>query len=136
MLIVDTGPLVAYLNRNDPDHARCAALLESRTDDLLVTPYVVTETCYLIGKYVGAEAEVNLVEALAAGDLSQVDVQTGDLIRMAELMRQYQGFPLGAADASVIALAERLRASEVATLDHRHFRAVTPAHVAALKLLP
>lgn len=136
MLIVDTGPLVAYLNRNDPDHARCAALLESRTDDLLVTPYVVTETCYLIGKYVGAEAEVNLVEALAAGDLSQVDVQTGDLIRMAELMRQYQGFPLGAADASVIALAERLRASEVATLDHRHFRPVTPAHVAALKLLP
>jgi len=29
MLIVDTGPLVAYLNRNDPDHDRCAALLTS-----------------------------------------------------------------------------------------------------------
>jgi uncharacterized protein len=42
MLIVDTGPVVAYLNRKDPDHARCARLLESRTDDLLVTPYVVT----------------------------------------------------------------------------------------------
>ena len=66
MLIVDTGPLVAYLNRNDPDHNRCAALLESRTDDLIVTPYVVTETCYLVGKYVGVLAEVNLVEALAA----------------------------------------------------------------------
>lgn len=39
MLIVDTGPLVAYLNRNDPDHVRCAELLESRTDDLLVTPW-------------------------------------------------------------------------------------------------
>ena len=136
MLLVDTGPLVAYLNRNDPDHARCAALLESRTDDLLVTPYVVTEACYLVGKYVGAEAEINLVEALAAGDLSQIDVAAGDLIRMAELMRQYVGFPLGVADASVIAVAERLKASEVATLDQRHFRAVTPAHVAALKLLP
>ena len=34
MLIVDTGPLVAYLNRNDPDHVRCAELLESCTDDL------------------------------------------------------------------------------------------------------
>ena len=63
MLIVDTGPLVAYLNRNDPDHVRCAELLESRTDDLLVTPYVVTETCYLVGKYVGAAAEINFVEA-------------------------------------------------------------------------
>ena len=136
MLIVDTGPLVAYLNRNDPDHGRCAALLESRTDDLLVTPYVVTEACYLVAKYVGAEAEINLVEALVGGDLSQVDIAAGDLIRMAELMRQYQGFPLGIADASVIAVAERLEADEVATLDRRHFPAVTPAHVAALKLLP
>lgn len=136
MLIVDAGPLVAYLNRNDPDHARCAALLESRTDDLLVTPYVVTEACYLVGKYVGADAEINLVEALAAGDLNQLDVTAGDLIRMTELMRQYRGFPLGVADASVIAAAERLQAGEVATLDQRHFRAVTPAHVTALKLLP
>ncbi len=136
MLIVDTGPLVAYLNHNDPDHARCAELLDSRTDDLLVTPYVITEACYLVGKYVGPEAEINLVEALAAGDLSQIDVPAGDLIRMAELMRQYIGFPLGVADASVIATAERLRATEVATLDRRHFHAVRPAHVTALKLLP
>ena len=63
MLVVDTGPLVAYLNRNDPDHARCAALLDSRTDELFVTPSVVTEACYLVGRYVGAEAEINLVEA-------------------------------------------------------------------------
>jgi uncharacterized protein len=55
---------------------------------------------------------------------------------MAELMRQYVGFPLGVADASVFAVAERLKASEVASLDHRHFRAVIPAHVTALKLLP
>jgi predicted nucleic acid-binding protein len=69
--------------------------------------------------------------ALAAGDLNQIDVPAGDLIRIAELMRQYMGFPLGVADASVVAAAERLQASEVATLDQRHFRAVTPAHVTA-----
>ncbi len=89
MLIVDTGPLVAYLNRNDPDHDRCAVLLESRTDDLLVTPYVVTEACYPVGKHVGAAAEINLVEALLAGDLNQIDIAPVDLNRMAELMRQY-----------------------------------------------
>lgn len=51
-------------------------------------------------------------------------------------MRQYRGFPLGVADTSVIAATERLKADEVATLDQRHFRAVTPAHGTALKLLP
>ncbi|HLX48785.1 MAG TPA: PIN domain-containing protein [Streptosporangiaceae bacterium] len=86
MLIVDTGPLVAYLNRNDPDHARCAALLQSRTDDLLVTPYVVTEACYLVSKYVSAEAEINLVEALAAGDLSQIEIVPGDVPQRREVL--------------------------------------------------
>jgi uncharacterized protein len=127
MLIGDTAPLVAYLNRSDRDHERCATLLDSRTDDLLISPYVATEACYLIGKYIGAKAEINLVEALATGDLNQIDVPVGDLIRMAELMREYMGFPLGVTDASVIAAAERPRATEVATLDQRHFRAITPA---------
>jgi predicted nucleic acid-binding protein len=84
MLVVDAGPLVAYLNRNDPDHAWCAALLVARSDELLVTPYVVTEACYLVGKYVGADAEINLVEAIAAGDLTQLDIVAADLRRMAE----------------------------------------------------
>lgn len=115
MLIVDTGPLVALLNRRDPDHERCADLLESHDGELLVTPYVLTEACYLVGKYVGPEAEINLVEAAAAGELEQTACTDADLARMGELMRQYRGFPLGIADASVVALAERLKVNEAAT---------------------
>jgi predicted nucleic acid-binding protein len=136
MLLVDTGPLVAYLNRKDPDHQACVPLFTSRTDELLITPYVLTEACYLIAKYLGAEAEANLIEAVAAQDLVQVDVLTTDLARIAELARQYRSFPLGLADASVVAVAERLGLTEVATLDGRHFRAIKPRHCTALTLLP
>jgi predicted nucleic acid-binding protein len=48
----------------------------------------------------------------------------------------YGDLPLGTTDASVIALAERLKLTEVATLDHRHFTMVRPAHVDTLTLLP
>jgi predicted nucleic acid-binding protein len=136
MLIVDPGPLVAFLNRNDPDHERCAELLESYDGDLLVTPYVLTECCYLVGKYLGAEAEVNLVESVVGGDLVQVFPDARDMARIAELMHRYRGFPLGVADASVVAVAERLKLTDVATLDHRHFRALVPEHVPACTLLP
>lgn len=136
MLIVDTGPLVALLNRHDRDHERCARLLESHPGELLVTPYVLTEACYLVARHVSPTAEINLVLAVAAGDLTQVDCTTDDLARMADLMLRYRDFPLGVADASVVALAERYQAKEVATLDRRHFHAVTPAHVPALTLLP
>ncbi len=136
MLIVDTGPIVAYVNSRHPDHVACAELLDSRRDELVVTPYLVTEACYLVGKYVGSAAEINLVDALAAGDLLQMDTTASDLNRMAQLMRQYEDFPLDVTDASVIAVAERLRLSEVATLDRRHFGAVAPRHTNALRLLP
>ena len=97
---------------------------------------MVTEACYLVGKYVGPDAEINLVEAVAAGDLRQVDIASADLARMAELMRRYQGFPLGVTDASVVAVVERLKVTEVATLDRRHFHAVTPVHTTGFDLLP
>ena len=55
---------------------------------------------------------------------------------MAELVTLYADLPLGAVDASVMALAERFNALEIATLDRRHFNVVRPKHVSALKLLP
>ena len=71
-----------------------------------------------------------------AGDLNQIEITSADLRRTAETDAAVHRIPLGIADASVIAAAERLGLAEVATLDQRHFRAVTPAHVTALKLLP
>jgi hypothetical protein len=52
------------------------------------------------------------------------------------LQARYDDFTLGVVDASVIALAERLGESRIATLDQRHFRAVRPAHAETLSLLP
>jgi uncharacterized protein len=51
-------------------------------------------------------------------------------------VRRYADLPLGAVNASVIAIAERLAVAEVATLDLRHFSVVRPSHVRSLNLLP
>jgi predicted nucleic acid-binding protein len=57
-------------------------------------------------------------------------------VRIAELVAGYRDLPLGTVDASVIVVAERLGATEVATLDRRHFSVVRPRHEVALALLP
>ena len=59
-----------------------------------------------------------------------------DLDRMAGLVEAYGDFPLGFVDASVIAVAERLGADSVATLDRRHFSVVRPRHLPAFRLVP
>lgn len=52
------------------------------------------------------------------------------------MVETYRDFPLGTADASVIAIAERLNVTEVATLGQRHFPNVRPRHADYLTLLP
>jgi predicted nucleic acid-binding protein len=55
---------------------------------------------------------------------------------MAELMRKYPKLDLDGADASIVALAERLDLDTVATIDHRDFATIRPAHCPAFLLLP
>ena len=51
-------------------------------------------------------------------------------------MRAGRDLPLGLVDATVVAATEMLGEPKLATLDHRHFAVVRPAHVDALTLLP
>jgi uncharacterized protein len=88
---------------------------------------VITEVTYLLATRLGVEAEVRFLADLAEGNLIAEPVVAGDLLRIAELVARYRDLPLGTADASVVAAAERLGVSEVATLDRRHFTVVRPA---------
>jgi predicted nucleic acid-binding protein len=63
-------------------------------------------------------------------------VLPGDWTRILALVSRYRDLPLGTVDASVVATAERLRATTMATLDRRHFGVVRPRHVAAFELVP
>jgi uncharacterized protein len=55
---------------------------------------------------------------------------------MAALVRQYGDLPLGGTDAAVIATAEHIGVTEIATVDRRHFTVVRPRHTSAFTLLP
>jgi hypothetical protein len=101
-----------------------------------VPALVIAEVVYLIGARLGAEAEVQFLGDLAAGDFLVEPVAPGDWLRIAELVARYRDLPLGTVDGSVVAAAERLGLAEVATLDRRHFSVVRPSHVDAFELSP
>ncbi|MGQ4596408.1 PIN domain-containing protein [Nocardia sp. R6R-6] len=63
-------------------------------------------------------------------------VHPGDWLRMAELVARYWHWPVGTADASVVATAERLDITRIATVGRRLFAAIRPGHTAAFELLP
>jgi predicted nucleic acid-binding protein len=103
---------------------------------LIVPTLVVTEVVYLIGTRLGVEAEVRFLGDLASGNFIVEPVIPAECLRIAELVATYQDMPLGTVDASVVALAERLEVTDIATLDLRHFTVVRPHHVAAFNIVP
>lgn len=135
-LLVDAGPLYAYVDADDDHHKESLELLESHPGPLVVPTLVVTEAAYLIEQRVGTHAEVRFLGDFAAGAFRAEPVAPADWMRIAELVARYSDLPLGTADASVVAAAERLGVTEVATVDRRHFHVVRPCHAGAFTLLP
>jgi predicted nucleic acid-binding protein len=103
---------------------------------LVVPTLVITEVVYLLGTRLGTEPEIRFLGDLADGAFTVEPVAVVDWLRIAELVARYRDLPLGTVDASVVATAERLGVTEIATVDRRHFTVVRPDHVAAFSLLP
>ncbi len=94
------------------------------------------EVGYLLQSRVGPQAEVIFLRSFGGDGFTVAELEDDDIPRMAELVDTYLDLPLGIVDAAIIAIAERLRLAEVATIDHRHFSVVRPRHVPAFALLP
>jgi hypothetical protein len=134
LAVVDAGPLYATADAGDSDHAASRAALARADLQLVVPALVVAEATYFVGTRLGPNAESAFLRGLATLEVEAPSA--ADVERMAELVEQYADFPLGGTDASVVALAERLQAPIVITLDRRHFQAVRPRHREAFELLP
>ena len=136
MILVDTGPLVAAANLADVHHGAAVAALAAARPPRLVPGVVIAEVSYLLAREASTAVEAHFLRSFATGFLTTVDLTAVDLERCAELVERYADSPLGATDACLVALAERLGIVEVATLDRRHFSIVRPRHVDALALVP
>lgn len=132
--VCGSGPLLALANVRDPDHNRVVEFFRGTRHTIVVPTLCIGEVAFLLARDFGPEGEALFLESCRSLELMQPS--EAGLARMAELVRINGDFPLGAVDASVAALAEELGTPFVVTLDHRHFRAIRPRHVASFTLLP
>ena len=119
--LLDTGPLVAALNRRDPQHQHCAAALAGFSGSLLTTGAVVTEAMYFLGGLPdGAATLVGFLEEAQVG--IRDCFEPARLRAAAGLMKKYADLPMDFADATLVLLADELGAGDILTLDQRGFR--------------
>ena len=119
---MDTSAIVATLVAGDRDHRQALAYLARRGVRFVFPLGTMSEVAYMLeARFVNRGLD-GLLQAFERG-VYTLDCGDQDVPRIRYLMGRYADFPLGYADATVIACAERLGAA-IFTFDRRHFPVV------------
>jgi predicted nucleic acid-binding protein len=131
--IVDTGPLVAYVDADDPAHAHVTACWDAFSGRLATTSAVITEAMHFVSA--SPEGPRTLADLVAASEMDVFDLSAPpELHEAVALMEKYADTPMDFADATLVLLVEALDARNVLTLDRRGFAAYRTRKGRAMRL--
>lgn len=132
-VLVDTGPLVALLKRDDDHHEEVVRTLKGIRDPLVSVWPVIVEAMYLLSSWRTQKA---LWEILETGVVQLLYLGEADIADMKTLMEKYRDLPMDMADAALVHVADREGIRRVLTLDHRDFSAYRLSRKGRFTLLP
>ncbi len=114
-VLLDTGVIVALLDRSERYHARCVQALENLEQPLVTCEAVIAESCYLLRELNGApEAVLANVEQ----GIFQIPFQIAhSAAAVRAIVHKYRDVPADFADACLIQMADELETGEILTLD-------------------
>lgn len=133
-ILVDAGPLVALLHRDDQHHRKCVEALTEIRDPLVTVWPAFTEAMYLLN--FSWRAQDALWELILDDTVRLLPVEVDDHRRMRDLMKKYRMLPMDLADAALVAVAERERIRRIFTIDRREFSLYRPAKPGKFMIVP
>jgi hypothetical protein len=132
--LVDTGALLAYLDRTDRWHEQCREAIRQFRLPLATSSAVLTELFHLLGD---SRREVDVAWAfIRSGAVTVLPISDRDLPDIEALMRKYHDRPMDFADATLVHLAQRESVSTVFTIDHDDFETYRVGGRKRLRILP
>jgi predicted nucleic acid-binding protein len=134
MILLDTGPIVAFFDGSDNYHGTCVEILKRIKEPLLTSWPVLTEAFYLLG--FSWRAQDNLWEFITRGGIEILSLDAAMRARCRELMEKYKDLPMDLADGTLVVFAEANGVEKVFTLDHKDFRTYRISQRRRFKLLP
>jgi len=134
MILVDAGPMVAWVDASDQHHGICVAALREIREPMGTVWPAVTEALYLLLDLPrGQDAEI---EILRRGVVRLLPLGEEDLPRIQELMTKYRNRPMDLADAALVRVAERDGLERVFTVDRRDFEAYRIGRRKTFRIVP
>ncbi len=113
--LIDSGPLVAFLDRRDQWREWAAAEFQKATDAFQTCDAVLTEACFLLSGVSGAVGR--LQQLIKEQALQSVFFSGPEACSLLSLMERYASVPMSFADACLVRMSELLPGSTVFTTD-------------------
>jgi len=114
-ILIDTGPIVALLNRRDKHHKRVLEFTQNYNGGFVTTWSVITEATHLLRNSI--QAQLNLLEWIRRGGIEIFNIEKNDIERMITLTKKYSDLPMDLADCSLIIVAEKMAINEIISID-------------------
>lgn len=114
-VLLDTGVIVALLDRNEGAHKACANAVQQLEAPLLTCEAVIAESCYLLRNLAGASEAV--IENIAAGMFQVAFQLSHEATSVKQVLRKYRDRKIDLADACLIRLADMFETGDILTLD-------------------
>ena len=116
-VLLDTGIVYAYYDRSDRWHTRARRFVEGEQRGLILPAPVIPEVDHLLGHRLGTKSRLQFYAGIVDGYYFVADLPRDAYSRIADLNRQFDDLNLGFVDAAIVALAESLGVTRVATTD-------------------
>ena len=117
--MIDTGAILALIDRDDRWHSRCAEAFKDLRLPLATSAAVLTEVFHLLDHERRSVAAV--YGLLRSGAVTVLPIADGDLPDLETLMKRYADRPMDFADATLVQLARRERLTLIFTVDNDDF---------------
>ena len=134
--IADSNFVYALYNANDIHHHDAMNWLSHNTELMLVPVVTLPEVSYLIARDIGHHGMQTFLEHFLQLDVQLEAVGMEDLARVRDIVNTYPDARFDLVDCCIMALAERLNITRIATFDRRDFSIFRPSHCESFELLP
>lgn len=125
-IIVETSVLYSLMNNRDKNHKLVKNYFLNNKNIYYILPStIIPELCYLINTKLGSYFEIKFLEEINQ-NFNLEPIKDEDILRIIEILKKYDTLNIGYVDASIVAIAERLKINKILTLDRKHFEVVAP----------
>lgn len=125
-IILDTSAVIGLMDKKYKKHENLKTIF-TKKDNLYILPSTaIGEICYMLNSRFGNKIELIFLEEIIKTGFQLELLKDMDIVRIIEILKKYDALNIGYVDASIVAIAERLKTNKILTLDRKHFEIIIP----------